>query len=182
MLAILGLLLGATIVVASASGRARTPATARVVAGDLRLRRQQAVSGRVTLGLHFQRQGPHWSVRLLQDDDGDGIQVSGRAADPVLEGPHPFASVYGPAEPGFLPGLTGLTTPPPSPRPLTNLDDPVKFGSGDLVTFNSRGECSSGTLYLTDGRFRQWAVVLYGATGRVRTWEWDRGGRHWVPR
>ena len=66
--------------------------------------------------------------------------------------------------------------------PLAPLRDPVRFGRSDLITCNSRGVLASGTVYLTDGSDRQGAVVVYGATARVRIWEYDLGARRWVMR
>jgi hypothetical protein len=59
------------------------------------------------------------------------------------------------------------------------VDDPIRFGRGDLVAFSPLGSSSSGTIYLTDGRSELWAVVLYGATARVRVWRFDRTAGRW---
>jgi hypothetical protein len=35
---------------------------------------------------------------------------------------------------------------------------------------------------MTDGLERQFAVVVFGMTGRIRVWEYDLGMRAWRPR
>ena len=53
--------------------------------------------------------------------------------------------------PGF-PDRGPFRAPPPGSGPLRDLDDPVKFGRSDLVSFSPLGRSSSGTVYLEDGR------------------------------
>jgi hypothetical protein len=59
-------------------------------------------------------------------------------------------------------------------------DDPIRFGRSDLVSFSPRGTSSSGTLYVSDGRLAAAAIVLYGGTGRIRIWVYDRERGAWV--
>jgi hypothetical protein len=163
--------------------RQEAPRGARRLVSEVRLRRSQAIGTARTLGLVFQRKAGAWRVSLCADGNGDGIGADDvrKGRDPLLDGPQPFSERYGGAAPGFHPSLESLTSPPPASEPLRSLDDPVRFGSADVITFNPRGQVSSGTLYLTDGRERQLAVVVYGATARVRVWEYDLRSRRWRP-
>jgi len=162
--------------------RQRVVVSAQGFVSELRLRRMQAIAGARRLGLAFERaEDGSWLVALHEDGDGDGIRADDRrrGRDPLLEGPVPFDERHGPASPGFLPGLEELDSPPPGSRPLDELDDPVRFGRGDVVAFGPRGTMTSGTLYLTDGVERQWAVVVHGPTGRLRRWEWLVDDERW---
>lgn len=192
LLAVLGLVTAlattGTIAVLRALAAHEAPAAARTVLGDVRLQRQVAIARARRVGLVFDRRGAElWMVSLHEDGDGDGIRArdiaSGR--DPRLEGPESFAARYGGAAPGFLPEVHeagGLPSPPPSSRRVEDLSDPIRFGSSDIVSFGRRGRTSTGTLYLTDGRERQMAVVLYGMTGRARIWEYDPATETWTRR
>lgn len=178
------LLLGAgTLAVRRQVARAEPVAAARAFASELRLRRSQAIARARRLGLVFeQRADGGWRVAVHEDGDGDGLRASDRASgrDPLLEGPWDFRVRFGALGPGFLAGLPGLPSPPPSSRPLPDLEDPVRFGRGDVLSFSPRGTTTAGTLYLTDGHERQLAVVVAGASARVRIWEWlgpDEGWR-----
>jgi hypothetical protein len=55
----------------------------------------------------------------------------------------------------------------------------VRFGASDIITFTPIGTASSGTLYVTDGHDTVYAVVLYGRTGRIRSFRYDRALGAW---
>ena len=63
-------------------------------------------------------------------------------------------------------------------------DDPgdaIRIGAARLLSFAPTGSGTSGTIYLR-GSTRQFAVRVYGPTGRVRLLEFDRRQRVWVER
>ncbi len=159
-------------------------AAARRFASEVRLRRSEAIARARRIGLVFEETEEGWLVSLHEDGDGDGLRADDRrrGRDPRLDGPDAFRRRYGALGPGFLPTLEELSSPPPSSRRLSNLDDPVRFGRGDVVSFSPRGSATPGTLYLTDGDMRQLAVVVHGGSARVRIWEWDSGQGCWLRR
>ena len=161
--------------------RFEAPCAARRALSDLRLRRAQAVARARSVAVVFRRAGGAWVVAIHEDGDGDGVRADDmrRGIDACVDGPEVFDRRYGSARPGFLPGLVDLRSPPPSSEPLGPLEDPVRFGTTDVVSCGPRGGMTSGTLYLTDGRERQLALVVYGPTGRLRLWEYDRKTRTW---
>jgi hypothetical protein len=60
--------------------------------------------------------------------------------------------------------------------------DPVRVGSGDVLTFGADGVGASGTLYLRGRRGGQFAVRVNGLTGRVRAFEYQASTRRWIER
>lgn len=122
-------------------------------------------------------------VSFVEDGDGDGIRSDDlrRGIDRITEGPVPVRDRWG-IEPGYARSLVSLTSPPPDEDRLSNLEDPVRFGSRDIVSCSSRGTITPGTFYLSDGSERQLAVVVAGSTGRVRVWEYQLERRLWVLR
>ena len=186
VLALMGLLLvGAAPSARRAIAREFTEISAHQLVSELRLRRGEAVACAVSRALVFSRNGEgEWVVALVVDGDGAGVRADDmrRQVDRVLEGPQAFVDRYGGARLGFHPSLRELRSPPPTNAPLGALDDPVRLGLADLVSFNPRGTITSGTLYITDGTDRQFAVVLYGLTARLRVWEYDLSLRRWLPR
>ena len=102
--------------------------------------------------------------------------ASGR--DPLLLGPRDLRSRHT----GVDFGLLDVPIPqiPPRRGVLMPDDDPIRFGRSDTVTFTPRGTASSGTLYVSDGRHLVVAVVLYGHTGRIRTWRFERHSWSWT--
>ena len=175
-LALLSLLLAAsTLAVRRQVARQAPLAAAERFASELRARRWEAIARARGLGLVFERSAAgDWFVSVHEDGDGDGIRAEDRASgrDPRIAGPWRFEQRFGALGPGFRAGLAQLRSPPPALRLLPDLEDPVRFGRGDVVSLSPRGRTSSGTLYLTDGTERQWAVTIVGSTGRVRVWEY----------
>jgi hypothetical protein len=57
----------------------------------------------------------------------------------------------------------------------------IRLGAAGLLSFAPTGSGTSGTMYLR-GTARQFAVRVYGPTGRVRLLEFDRHARAWVER
>jgi prepilin-type N-terminal cleavage/methylation domain-containing protein len=167
-LALLGLLvIFAVPLVAETVARERLHAAAMEEAVEFRRLRQRAVSEQVSFGLRFVAAGAGWSRAVYRDGNGNGIRttdiVAGR--DRLIEGPVQPGDRYE----GIRYGLPAGPLPavPPDGGAFPNPGDPIKFGSGDIVSFSPGGSVSSGSVYLTDGR-RAAAVVVFGATGRVR--------------
>ena len=88
--------------------------------------------------------------------------------------------MIGSVRPGFP--FDAVRELPPGSGWLGNLQDPVKFGRSNIVSFSPLGRSSSGTLYLTDGVDRLYAVVLYGPSTRIRVWRYRRTDQRWVMR
>ncbi|HXH27684.1 MAG TPA: hypothetical protein VNL37_01495, partial [Candidatus Polarisedimenticolia bacterium] len=95
-----------------------------------------------------------------------------------LEGPRDLRSRFEGIDFGLLD--TAIPEVPPATGVLAPASDPVRFGRSDIVSFTPIGTASSGTFYVSDGRATVCAVVLYGRTGRIRTWRFDRGRFRWT--
>lgn len=183
VVALLGLLLaGAVPAARKAIAREEAELAPRLVTGEIRERRSETIATAVARALMFERAADgEWMVSFVTDGDGDGVRIDDvrRGVDSVVEGPMAFVDRYGGARLGFHPRLTQLRSPPPTSAPLGELDDPVRLGLSDTLSFSPRGTMTSGTLYMTDGLERQFAVVVYGMTSRIRVWEYDLGMRAW---
>ena len=57
----------------------------------------------------------------------------------------------------------------------------IRVGAAGLLSFAPTGSGTSGTMYLR-GLTKQFAVRVYGPTGRVRLLEFDWRARVWVER
>ena len=76
--------------------------------------------------------------------------------------------------------LLAIPEVPPGSASLLPGGDPVRFGRSDIITFTPHGTSSSGTLYVSDGHSTVTAVVVYGGTGRLRLWRFDRDRWQWT--
>jgi hypothetical protein len=162
---------------------ARRAAALRGVAGKvwgLMVRcRAHAIMRKQSTALVFERvDGSAWRCFIAEDGDGDGLRRedldSGR--DRVI------GEVL--ALNGITAGLGILTevrVPDPSGRgPLGgDLDDPVRAGRGDIITFTPRSTATPSSVYLTDHHGRMRVLRVYGGTARVNSLVWRKGWAGW---
>jgi hypothetical protein len=161
------------------SGRAA--AGARRLALAIQAQRWNAVAHNRSHGLFFFDSGGHWSWYEVADGNGNGLRTTEvrNGTDTVLSGPHRLEDRIQGVRLGFLPG-GGIPRIPPNRGTVGDDGDPVRFGRSDLVSFSPLGSASSGTLYVTDGKHRQFGVVLFGPTARVRVWRYDDRTGQWT--
>lgn len=120
-----------------------------------------------------------WHCRIVQDGDGDGIRRSDITAGRDLPIDRLVELEADRAGLGFIP--EGPIPDPDGSGTLGgNLDDPVRAGAGDILTFTAQGTSTSATLYFTDGRDRMRAIRIFGVTGRFRTLKWRVGEERWA--
>jgi len=158
----------------------RTRSAARYLAARLADARIRAIRRSSAAGLRFQPASPDYLVTAVADGNGNGLRSAEIAGgiDPV-RGPRvrladAFAGVRF-AIVDDVPAVDG------GPSMLAAGTDPVRLGSS-ILAFAPTGSATSGTLYLASADRRQFAVRILGATGRVRTFEFDRATARWVPR
>jgi hypothetical protein len=165
---------------AGALSRARVAAAGLDLAGELSRARSEAIASGVSVALRLTWSGGGYSFASYADGDGDGVRADDIAAgrDTLLRGPRDVKSRYE----GIDFGLLDVAIPevPPGSGALPPHADPVRFGRSDIVTFTPMGTSSSGTLYVSDGHDAVVAVVVYGATGRIRTWRFDLDSWRWT--
>ena len=181
-LAVAGLVLGAaTPVVGELLHSAHSGSVARALAADLSGLRWKATSRARFHGLFFE-QDPDgaWSWVEVADGNGNGLRTAEirSGVDPRLGEPRRLENEPGAVTLGF-PGAGPFPAIPPAGGTIAGLDDPVKFGPADIISFGPRGTASSGTLYLTDHRSELLGVRVYGPTARVRVWRWHRDAGEW---
>jgi len=119
-------------------------------------------------------------LRVARDGDGDGVTRRDVQAgvDPVEDGPYTPGREFPGVRVG-RPPWEGVPDLPPSRRVLGPGDPAVRFGRARMVTFDPEGHASPGSIFLTDGRDALCAVVVTGATARVRAWCFDRERWAW---
>ena len=183
---VLAMLVVLTVIVATALpglGEARRAAAvggaSRKLKGLLfRCRAVAVLNAQATAVVFEHRDDGTWRCFIAQDGDGDGIRRRDidRLVDPVISEVVLFEA--GEAGLGIL---KGEFVPDPSGRGRLrgNLDDPVRAGRGDIITFTPRGTATPASIYFTDHRARMRVLRIYGGTGRVISRVWRSGWPKW---
>jgi Tfp pilus assembly protein FimT len=157
----------------------RTAAAARRLRATFHELRWLSVTRGRSHGLLFGADDGGWYWYRVVDRNGNGLRTSEVRAgvDATLSGPHRLGDDVPHVDFGF-PDRGPYPRIPPSKGWLEG-SDPVRSGASDLVAFAPLGSSTSGSFYVTDGRRRLYAVVLYGGTGRVRVWRWNQRSATW---
>lgn len=153
----------------------RTSGAARYLAGRIARARIEAVARSANVALQFVTAGPTYEFAAFADGNGDGVRTRDitHGVDPRLTPPERLADNFPGVDFGVLasvPAIEGGSLPPGS--------DPIRLGSANLLSCSPAGTSSSGTLYVR-GRSVQFAVRVYGDTGRVRLFRYDARAGQW---
>lgn len=154
----------------------REAGAARAFAMRVRQARLEAIQRSANVALHFVTSSTPPSFRAYVDGNGNGVRTReiSSSVDPPL----------GPAV-ALDDGLGGVRFGRGEDIPAVGEDDVGAAAGSDsgpeLLSFAPTGSGTSGTVYLRGAR-RQFAVRVYGPTGRIRLLEFDAGARVWVER
>jgi hypothetical protein len=181
VLALVGLSLAAALPALAERRRAALAAAgARHVAVALAALRWNSAARGTSHGLSFARDERGWLWSEVRDGNGNGLRTGELASgiDRTIRGPLRLEDAVSGITLGFPPGGP-FPRVPPGTGPIDDLDDPVQIGATDLLSFSPLGTATGGTIYVTDSRARLFAVVVLGASGRVRVWRYDAARGAW---
>lgn len=143
-----------------------------------RARSDAAVTGKSTALVFDRLPDGGWRCLVVQDGDGDGIRRTDMEDGCDYQVGKIVELDVDKATLGFIPGCD-IPDPAGGGHLGGDLEDPVRAGSGDILTFTSQGTATSATLYFSDGRQSMRAIRVYGVTGRLRTLRWKTGWDRW---
>jgi type II secretory pathway pseudopilin PulG len=154
----------------------RTAGAVHYISTRIQRTRLEAVSRSAYVAMQFTHGASAYSFGVYLDGDGDGVLTSDiqsgidrRLAD-VERLPDNFAGV----DFGVLPGL-----PPVDPGGASLGTDPIRLGSGNLLSYSPIGSSSPGSLYVRGRGAAQYVIRILGDTGRVRVLSFDTRTREW---
>jgi Tfp pilus assembly protein FimT len=159
--------------------RERAASGARFIAGQLQRARLDALRRSQSVAVRFVTGNEHATMRLFADGNGNGVlqrdvdrgidaplaveqRLDEQVRDVTLRINQPVKDVGGSID--LQPG-----------------DDPLRIGNSSFVTFTALGTATNGTLYISGPRGPQYAVRIFGATGRIRILSFDASTRQWLP-
>jgi hypothetical protein len=156
----------------------RAVGATRYIAARLHAARMEAVQRSAEVALQFTQTASGYSYAVYVDGNRNGVLTRDiqRGTDRLIGMPERLPDQFTGVDFGAIPGLPPVDsggTPPGT--------DPVRLGSGNLASFAAAGTSSSGTVYIRSQRDAQYAVRIFGETGRIRMWKFDRGRRQWRP-
>ncbi|HUJ14080.1 MAG TPA: prepilin-type N-terminal cleavage/methylation domain-containing protein [Thermoanaerobaculia bacterium] len=109
-----------------------------------------------------------WFYAIYEDGNGNGVSSDEiiRGIDRQIQAPQPLLPTpSGGAAIGFPPAGT---VDPDTGRPFTGDPKGIQFGRSSMCSFSEYGDCTPGTIYLTDGVSAGALVRCSGAGGQIR--------------
>lgn len=160
---------------------ARALGAARFVAARLGDERLSAIRRGRIAGLYFRGEGRDTSMQAVADGNFNGLRSIEVASgiDRAAEAPVMIGDLF----PGVA--FEVARSVPPIDQEGARLDegsDPIRIGPTSFLSFSPAGTATSGTLYLATRDRRQLAVRVFGATGRIRVFEFRPVQGTWEPR
>jgi hypothetical protein len=151
----------------------RTRAAIRYMTGQCNRTRSEALTTGASIALRFAPVANDYAIGRFRDGNGNGVRTADiameidRQVSPDVAIGALFAGVRFAIAPDvpYLAGGFGT--------------DPIRVSSGNLLTFTPLGTASGGSIYLRGSREAQYAVSVFGVTGRTRAFKY-MGGR-WTP-
>src|SRR4051812_32703768 len=154
----------------------RANGAARHIAGRFQRARMEAVTRSAMVGVQFTQTASGYSYAVYVDGNRNGILTRDiqRGVDPLIAAAERLPNQFSGVEFGAIPGV-----PPVDPGGTAPGTDPIRLGSGNIASFSAAGTSSSGTVYIRSRRDAQYAVRIFGETGRTRMLKFEPRTRQW---
>jgi len=157
----------------------RVKGAAHHLAARLQAARMEAVKRSAMVGVQFiQTENGTYSYAVYLDGNRNGVLTRDiqKGVDALIAPAERLPDQFPGVDVGALPGLPPVDaggTPPGS--------DPVRLGSGNIASFSAVGTATSGTIYIRGRRDVQYAVRIFGETGKARMMKFEPRTRRWKP-
>jgi type II secretory pathway pseudopilin PulG len=155
----------------------RASGAARYVSARLQRARMEAVMRSAEVALRFTPAGAGYSYQVYVDGNRNGVLARDiqRSIDRPIGAPERLSEQFTGVDFGAIAGLPGIDggTPPG--------DDPIRLGVSNTASFSAAGTSSAGTVYIRGRRDSQYAVRIFGDTGKTRLLKFDRATWQWRP-
>jgi hypothetical protein len=155
----------------------RTGGAARYLAVRLYDARMEAVARTSNTAIRFSRGPQSYTYGLYVDGNRNGVLSRDiqRGTDRELQRPQSLSQQFPGVDFGTLPGL-----PPVDPSGPPPGDDPIRFGASDMVAFTALGTSTPGSLYIRGPRAAQYAIRVFGDTGKIRVLKFSLRSGQWT--
>jgi Tfp pilus assembly protein FimT len=163
--------------VGAALDGAKVRGAAFYVSSRFGLARTLAAHRNANVAFRFEQVDGGIQVRVFADTNGNGIRAIeiARGIDAEIMPAERLDHAFPGVRYGFIPGARLIDG-----TSVTEDDDPIRFGSTDMLIFSPAGTATAGTVYIRGRDHWQYAVVVLGATGRTRIARFDLRTRRWL--
>jgi type II secretory pathway pseudopilin PulG len=156
----------------------RTSGAARYIAARLQRARMEAVMRSAIVALQFTQTSSGYSYAEYVDGNRNGVLASEMQSG--VDWRHGaierLTEQFTGVDFGVVPGL-----PPIDPGGTPPGADPIRLGAANRASFSPRGTATPGTVYIRGRDDAQYAVRIFGETGKTRLLKFDRRNRRWRP-
>ena len=130
------------------------------------------------VGMQFSQTAAGYSYSVFLDGNRNGVLTRDiqRGVDRLITAAERLPDQFAGVEFGAVPGL-----PPVDPGGTPPGADPIRLGSGSIASFSALGTSSSGTVYIRSRRDAQYAVRIFGETGKTRMLKFEPRTGQWKP-
>ncbi|HYM24550.1 MAG TPA: GspH/FimT family pseudopilin, partial [Vicinamibacterales bacterium] len=156
----------------------RAAGAARYVSGRLQRARMEAVLRSAEVAIKYTQTAGGYSYAVYVDGNRNGVRGADITTnvDRQILPDEKLTDFFKGVDFGALPSLPPVDSGGTAPG-----SDPIRLGSSDMASFSARGTSSTGTLYIRGQGSSQYAVRLYGETGKTRILKFDPRLRRWNP-
>ena len=154
----------------------RASGAARYVSARLQRARMEAVMRSTNVAIQFTDTGNGYEYAVYLDGNGNGVLTKDieSGVDRRISEVESLRSQFTGVDFGAVGGL-----PPVDPGGTAPGADPIRLGAGSLASFSPIGSSSSGTVYIRGRGDSQYAVRIFGETGKTRMMKFNRQTRRW---
>ena len=150
----------------------------RYLSGRLHEARMTAIARNANTAMRFRGADRAYAYNVYLDGNRNGVRSTdiARGVDPEIQKEERLSDLFPGVDFGAVPGLPSVEPGNPPPG-----DDPVRFGSTSMAVFSALGTSTPGSLYIRGRRDAQYAVRLFGQTGKIRVLKFNSQARVWNP-
>src|ERR1041384_2835252 len=155
----------------------RTLGAARYIASRCQRARSEAVTRSAEVGLRFTMDDGTFAYAVYIDGNRNGLRAADirSGGDREVMPPERLRDVFANVDFGTRPQLPPIDSGAEPPG-----TDPVRLGPSNILAFTPNGTSSSGTLYIR-GQRAQYAVRVFGDTGKTRVLAFEPRANRWRP-
>jgi hypothetical protein len=156
----------------------RAMGATRYISARLQRARMEAVMRSAEVAMQFSETPEGYTYAVFLDGNRNGVRVKDieSGIDRRIGAQERLFDQFTGVDFGAIPGLPAIDaggTPPGT--------DPIRLGASGFASFSSRGTASTGTVYIRSRRKAQYAVRIFGDTGKTRMLKFDRDTGRWRP-